>query len=232
MTERFAIYYAPSATSPLWDRASAWLGRDSSNGQLFDGPVGGIERARLLNLTQSVNRYGFHATIKPPMMLAPGTNIDALRQALADFAATRAPVRLGQLRIASLDGFLALIADGENLELQDLAAHVVEHFEPFRAPLSMRDRNARASRGLTPRQEELLDGYGYPYVFDEFRFHMTLTDRLAEADHEEIASAARNWFGALLAEEVVLDRLVLYHEPEAGLMFRRLEDFKFGGAGQ
>lgn len=228
MTERFAIYYAPSATSPLWDRASAWLGRDSSNGQFFDGPVGGIERNRLLNLTQSANRYGFHATLKPPMALAPDQSPETLRQALADFAASLRPVPLGPLKIASLDGFLALTADGENHDLQDLAAHVVEQFEPFRAPLSVRDRAARASRGLTPRQEELLDGYGYPYVFDEFRFHMTLTDRLPEADHEEIATAARNWFGALLGQDVVLDRLVLFHEPKPGASFRRLDDFKLG----
>jgi putative phosphonate metabolism protein len=231
MTERFAIYYAPSATSPLWDRASAWLGRDSANGQFFDGPVGGIERNRLLNLTQSANRYGFHATIKPPMVLAPGTTLEDLSAALTRFAASQRPVSLGTLDIVSLDGFLALIAAGDNADLQDLAAHVVEEFEPFRAPLSMRDRSARAARGLTPRQEELLDGYGYPYVFDEFRFHMTLTDRLPEADHAEIAAAARSWFGALLAEEVVLDRLVLFHEPDAGRHFRRLDDFKLG-AGQ
>ncbi|MCW5719878.1 MAG: DUF1045 domain-containing protein [Devosia sp.] len=230
MTERFAIYYAPSATSALWDRAAAWLGRDSGNGDFFDGPVAGIERNRLLNLTQSANRYGFHATLKSPMALAAGTSADELRQALAAFATTVQPVPLGPLRLASLDGFLALVPEGDNPALQDLAAHVVEHFEPFRAPLSPKDRAARAAHGLTPRQEELLDAYGYPYVFDEFFFHMTLTDRLPEAEREEIAAAAAGWFGAVLAQEVVLDRLVLFHEPDAGRSFRRLEDFKLGRA--
>lgn len=228
MTERFAIYYAPSATSLLWDRAAAWLGRDAGNGDLFDGTIAGIERNRLLNLTQSANRYGFHATLKPPMALAPDTTADELRAALAAFARTVQPVPLGPLRIASLGGFLALIPEDGNLALQDLAAHVVEHFEPFRAPLSLKDRAARAAHGLTPRQEELLDGYGYPYVFDEFRFHMTLTDRLPEAEREEVAAAASSWFGALLAEDVVLDRLVLFHEADSGRAFRRLEDFKLG----
>lgn len=230
MTERFAIYYAPSATSPLWNRAAAWLGRDSSNGDLFDGPIAGIERNRLLNLTQSANRYGFHATLKPPMVLAPDTTVDDLRAALAGFAKTLEPVSLGRLNIASLAGFLALIPQHDNAALQDLAAHVVEHFEPFRAPLSPKDRAARAAHGLTPRQEELLDAYGYPYVFDEFRFHMTLTDRLDDAEREEIAAAAESWFAALLAEDVVLDRLVLFHEIDAGRSFRRLEDFKLGAS--
>lgn len=228
MTERFAIYYAPSATSPLWERAAAWLGRDSSNGDFFDGAVAGIERNRLLNLTQSANRYGFHATIKPPMSLAPDMSLDALRQSLSTFAAAAQPVPLGRLQIAALDGFLALVPEEDTIALQDLAAHVVEHFEPFRAPLSLKDRAARAARGLTPRQEELLDGYGYPYVFDEFRFHMTLTDRLPESERDEIAAAAEGWFGPVLADAVTLDRLVLFHEPEPGRAFRRLDDFKLG----
>ncbi|SFV38376.1 putative phosphonate metabolism protein [Devosia crocina] len=228
MTERFAIYYAPSVNAPLWDRASAWLGRDPSNNELFEGAIAGIDRNRLLNLTQSANRYAFHATIKPPMALASGASLEELRAALGEFARAQQPVPLGQLKVASLDGFLALVPQQENEGLQDFAALVVEQFEPFRAPLSLKDRAQRVARGLTPRQEELLDAYGYPYVFDEFRFHMTLTDRLPEADQREIMVAAQTWFAPDLAEPMLLDRLVLYHEPEAGSLFRRLEDYRLG----
>jgi putative phosphonate metabolism protein len=228
MTERFAIYYAPSANSSLWDRAAAWLGRDPLTNQNIEGTVAGIDRNRLLNLTQSANRYAFHATIKPPMALAEGTTIAELRAALADFARRQTPFSIGHLRVASLDGFLALIPAQENEALQDFAAHVVEEFEPFRAPLSARDLAARLARGLSPRQEELLGSYGYPYVFDEFRFHMTLTDRLPEADRVEIAAAAQAWFAPEIAEPVLFDRLVLFHEPNSGHRFRRLEDYRLG----
>jgi putative phosphonate metabolism protein len=228
MTERFAIYFAPAATGNLWERAATWLGRDAADGDLFDGPVAGIDRDRLLNLTQSANRYGFHATIKAPMALVEGSSEADLRAALSDFVARHRPIELGNLKLASLQGFLALVLDGENELLQDFAAHVVEDFEPFRAPMSVKDRAARAGRGLTERQVELLDAYGYPYVFEEFRFHMTLTDRLAEADATEIATAAETWFGPILDAPVVLDRLALYHEQEAGKPFRRIADFKLG----
>jgi putative phosphonate metabolism protein len=228
MTERFAIYYAPSANSPLWDRAAAWLGRDPLTNETFDGTVAGIERNRLLNLTQSANRYAFHATIKPPMALAPDMTIEELRSALGNFAASQQPFSLGHLRIASLDGFLALIPAEPNERLQDFAAHVVEEFEGFRAPLSLKDRAARAARGLSPRQEELLDSYGYPYVFDEFRFHMTLTDRLPEAERPEITKALESWFAPDIADPILFDRLVLFHEPAGGQPFRRLEDYKLG----
>lgn len=229
MTERFAIYFAPSATSNLWERASTWLGRDASDGDVFDGPVAGIDRSRLLNLTQSANRYGFHATIKSPMALADGVTETALRDALGRFVAEHRPVDLGKPRLASLDGFLALLVE-ENEALQDFAAHVVESFDNFRAPMSIKDRAARASRGLSERQLELLDAYGYPYVFEEFRFHMTLTDRLGADDAADIAQAASTWFGPVLDEPILLDRLSLFHEPEAGKPFRRVADFKLGAA--
>ncbi|WP_240231685.1 DUF1045 domain-containing protein [Devosia lacusdianchii] len=229
MTERFAIYFAPSATSNLWERASTWLGRDASDGDVFDGPVAGIDRSRLLNLTQSANRYGFHATIKSPMALVDGVTEATLRDALSQFVAEHRPVDLGKPRLASLDGFLALLVD-ENEALQDFAAHVVESFDDFRAPMSIKDRAARASRGLSERQIELLDAYGYPYVFEEFRFHMTLTDRLGADDAADIAQAASTWFGPVLDEPILLDRLSLFHEPEAGKPFRRVADFKLGAA--
>lgn len=227
MTERFAIYYAPSATSNLWERAAVWLGRDAADGDLFDGAVAGIDRARLLNLTQSANRYGFHATLKAPMALADGATEADLRAALSQFAAQHQPVDLGKPHLASLDGFLALLVDA-NEALQDFAAHVVEHFDDFRAPMSVKDRAARAGKGLSDRQIELLDAYGYPYVFEEFRFHMTLSDRLAEADAADIRQAAATWFGPVLDDTIVLDRLALFHESDAGKPFRRIADFKLG----
>ena len=230
MSQRFAIYYAPAVTDLLWERAAVWLGRDPASGVSYDGAVAGLERTRLLNLTQSAGRYGFHATLKPPMALAPGQSDESLRAAMKE-ASTELPiVPLGKLRIASLDGFLALMPEeANNTQLQDFAATVVERFDPFRAPLKPRDRAERAARGLTPRQEELLDAYGYPYVFDQFRFHMTLTDRLSEAEHDDVLQAAQTWFGPILNDPVTLDRLTLFQEKENKLPFDRIADFPLRG---
>lgn len=229
MAERFGIYYAPAVSETLWERAAFWLGRDPADGDIFEGPVAGLERDRLLNLTQSASRYGFHATIKAPMALVSGATQDDLTQALTEFAAGAVPVDLGRLQLTDIDGFLALTPTGAAEPIRDFAATVVEDFDPFRAPMTIKDRAARAARGLTPRQEELLDAYGYPYVFEEFFFHMTLTDRLADADRAEIQSAAETWFAATLDEPMRIDRLSLYHEAETGRPFRRIADFKFMG---
>lgn len=226
MTSRFAIYYAPALTDPLWEKAIGWLGSDPASGNVTGADVAGIARGELAGLTRSATRYGFHATIKPPMFLAPGRTQAELEQALADFARRTAPVALGHLHLASIEGFLALIEKGDNASLQQLAADIVTSFEPFRAPLAEKDREARRARGLSPRQEELLDAYGYPYVLDEFRFHMTLTDRLDAATGPRIRAAAEEWFGPLLAQEVTLDRVVLYEEPVSGAPFRRLSQYE------
>lgn len=225
MPERFAIYFAPEATDTLWERASTWLGRDAANGDHFDGSVAGIDRDRLLNLTQSANHYGFHGTLKAPMVLAAETDVDGLKAALADFSARHRPITLGRLKLAMLGGFLALIPEQQDEALLDFAAHVVEDFDPFRAPMTVKDRAARVAKGLSPRQEELLDAYGYPYVFEEFQFHMTLTDRMAEADRGGVTAAAQTWFGPLLERELVLDRLSLFHQSERDRPFTRIADF-------
>ncbi len=228
MTERYAIYYAPGITGPLWERASTWLGRDAATGDLIDGPVAGIDRDRLLNLTQSANRYGFHATIKAPMALMDGASPEDLQAALRNFVTQHGPVEMGQMTLALIDGFIALIPAQQNEALQDFAAHVVEAFDPFRAPMSIKDRAARVAKGLSPRQVELLDGYGYPYVFEEFQLHMTLTDRLGAGDRDELFAAATTWFGPLLDQPMLLDRLVLFEERERGRPFIRIAEFPLG----
>lgn len=229
MTERFAIYFAPSAESALWERASQWLGRDAASGELLGGTVAGVDRSRLLNLTQDASRYGFHATLKAPMALPPEHSAEDLREAMRRFCRVRRPLDLGRPRIESIGGFLALVVEPSEA-LTDLAADVVEAFEPFRAPMSLREREKRAAKGLTERQVELLDAYGYPYVFDQFQFHMTLTDRLGPEDARDIAQAAGTWFAPALEESLVLDRLSLFHEPDSGKLFRRIADFRLGEA--
>jgi hypothetical protein len=58
---------------------------------------------------------------------------------------------------------------------------------------------------------------------------MTLSDRLAPEAQLVLAARARQWFAEALAEPVMLDRLVLFYEPEAGTPFRRLDDYELKG---
>lgn len=230
MPERYAIYYAPGAATPLWTKAAEWLGRDPLTGTSIDGPLADTARDALFDRSVSARRYGFHATIKAPMTLAAGRSRAELEEALADFAAETEPVAIGRLKLSLIDGFLALIPAEQPLELTEFAAEVVEAFEPFRALPSAAERERRLKGGhLSERQIELMDRFGYPYVFEQFRFHMTLTDRLPQHEREAYSRAAAAHFGPLAEADTTLDRLVLFHEPEPGAPFGRLGDFILTG---
>ena len=62
--------------------------------------------------------------------------------------------------------------------LQALADACVEQLDRFRAPPSDAELARRRRASLTPRQDAMLVRWGYPYVFDTWFFHMTLTRRL------------------------------------------------------
>ena len=163
MSDRFAIYYAPPHDSALWRRAEEWLAQSD-----------------VQPISVSARRYGFHATIKAPMALADGTDRAGLEMALANFARTHGPVALGRLAVTPIEGFLALTTTPQPQGLTDFAATVVTAFEPFRAALEPADRARRLKAPLSVGQIELLDAYGYPYVLEQFQFHMTLTDWLEQ----------------------------------------------------
>ena len=226
MPERFALYYAPAITHPLWLRAARWLGRDPAGTAGAPAEVPGIDTAYRLKISDSARRYGFHATLKAPMGLAPGVTRAELEAELVRFASGAPQAQIGRLKIANLDGFVALIPAVQGDELTHLAASIVTEFEPFRAPMSAAGREKRLSGGyLSPRQIEYIARYGYPYVMEEFRFHMTLTDRLSDAERPAVLAAAEDWFGPLLETSFLLDRIALFHETDPGAPFTRLADF-------
>ena len=212
MPARYAIYFAPARDSLLWQRAQDWL-----------------DQPDLEPLTMSARKYGFHATIKAPMTLA--LDCAELDAALSAFADEHGPVVLSGLAPRLIDGFLALTTEPQPAALTDFAADVVEAFEPFREPLSESERARRLKAPLTPRQIELVEQYGYPYVLEQFLFHMTLTDRLTGELRESMRERAAAWFADALAEPVRLDRLVVFAEPEPGAAFERLApDYVLRGA--
>ena len=212
MTERFAIYFAPAADSALGGAAVAWLARPE-----------------LQVATVSARRYGFHATLKAPMRLATGTDRAGLPAALATFAARHGPVALGSLAPRPIGAFLALTTEPQPQAVTDFAATVVTAFEPFRAPLTAEDQARRLAAPLTARQTELVELYGYPFVLEQFQFHMTLTDRLPPARQAAVRTEADAWFAAALAAPIQLDRLVLFREAQAGAPFERLDEFDLSG---
>ncbi|WP_324455193.1 DUF1045 domain-containing protein [Pararhodobacter sp.] len=219
--KRYALYFAPPP-GPLARAGAQWLGRDAVTGQSLAQPDPGLPA-----LTASARRYGFHATLKAPFALAEGTDEEALLAAVDAFAAGVAPFAIGGLRVDLLGRFLALTPIGDTGPLRDFAAQVVRRFDRFRAPLTDRDRARRHPDSLPPRQRAQLDRWGYPWIFDDFRFHLTLSDPLTEAQQTRFRPMAEDLFAPLLPQPFVMDALCVFGEGVEG-DFRHLHRAPLG----
>jgi putative phosphonate metabolism protein len=183
---RYAIYFAPEPGSELARLGAAWLGYDAAAGRSVPQPVvAALLPERLHAITEEPRRYGFHATLKPPFVLAEGMDAAALGEAVSTLAQELPPFAAPRLRVACLSGFWALMLAEPCPAMDDLAAVCVGELDRFRAPPSAAEVARRRNTGLSPAQEALLARWGYPYVMAEFRFHMTLTSRL-EAEEAAI----------------------------------------------
>lgn len=231
MTARVALYWAPAGDDPLSWFGSEWLGRDATADAPVPQPAIPAVAARGLDLaeiTQSPRHYGFHATLKAPFVPLPGPP-QALEAAAAAFCAATAPVSGPPLVPSVLGGFVALVPDGPCPAIDAFAARVVEAFEPFRAPLDDHDLARRRQAPLTERQHAHLVEWGYPYVFEDFFFHMTLSRRLAADDAEAVRSAAAERLAPMADRPLRIDALCLFEQPARDRPFRLSRRFPLVG---
>lgn len=226
MSGRYAIYAAPGVRSAgavgalLRQKAEQWLGRSVSPDPVMPGVPVGWTRPAVDALTVNARRYGFHATLKAPFRLAEGRTPEELDAAVARFAADRDAAVIPQLTLARLGGFFALVPGTEAPGLHALADEVVMAFDDFRAPAAEAELARRRQAPLTPRQRELLDTWGYPYVLDEFQVHLTLTDRIPRERRPTVERVLSDWFAELLGADVPVDALAVFAEAEPGAPFR------------
>ncbi len=211
---RYAVYFCPAPASAL-----AALGRDWVSRELAAQGIPGIALSRWNAMLADVRRYGWHATLRSPFTLSPDVDLNDLRRALQAVARSHAPFNL-TLRYARLAGFPALRPLGECRAANALAAACIEAVEPLRLPLAENDFQRRAS-GLDAIETHYLGRYGYPYVFERYRFHMTLS---APASVEE-ERALQRWLSlrASMLPTARIDALTLCVESSPGAAFEPLE---------
>jgi putative phosphonate metabolism protein len=230
MSGRYAIYFAPPAGSDLARFGDRWLGRDAQTGQpVAQPPLDGLGADRLRALTEAPRHYGFHGTLKPPFQLAEGCDVDDLSRAMAGFAAQRAAFEIAGWHLKEIGDFLALVPADATPALSTLADACVIEFDAYRAPPNAAELAKRHAAGLTPRQAELLARWGYPYVLDEFRFHLTVTGPVADpAERSRVACLLPPLVAPLLDQPVPVRELCLFHQPDRATAFRLIQRFPFG----
>jgi hypothetical protein len=188
-----------------------------------------IPRTELARLTGEPRRYGFHATLVAPFRLRDGASPQAVRQVAESFARTRTPFVIPALTLTRISDFFALTPDNAGVA-SALASAAVDCFAPLRAPLMSEEIERQRPDRLSQRQRAYLDRYGYPYVKDEFRFHMTLTGPVEAKEASRIEPALRDHFGSLLARPVEVSAFAMFVEPGPGSDFIVQWTHDFGAA--
>ena len=225
---RYAVYAVPTRGHPLRTLAADWLGRDPEGSAVASGArPDWLTPGRWHEITEDARYYGFHGTMKPPFALSDGCDADGLDASIAAFATAQPPLPPVPFRVGALSGFLALLPDGPPAELLALADRCVERFDAFRAPPGEAELARRRRARLTPAQEAHLVRWGYPYVFDQFRFHMTLTARLTSPEREAVLDWLAGRFAPVLAEPVPLE-LALFRQDSRHLPFDLVRRYPLG----
>jgi len=229
-TGRYAVYFAPQPASALARFGAAWLGCDVAGNESVAQPVvAGIDRERLHAITAEPRHYSFHATLKPPFALAEGVDAAGLEEAVQALAGGFPAFTTPPLRLTRISGFWALTLCEPCQAMDQLATLCVSKLDRFRAPPAPEELARRRRASLSPVQEALLARWGYPYVMEEFRFHLTLTARL---DPEEGAAVGRE-LATLVAPycrtALPIDAISLFRQYHGAAPFRLLHRYALAG---
>ena len=217
---RHAAYFAPAEHSPLAQLGAQWLGRCAQSRRAMRQPeFPTISPETLRACTAAAARYGWHATMKAPFALKPDTPMDAIPRAFSSLAQSKKALTLPPLTLRHMGDYLALVPDASFSALQELAFDCVRALHPLAAPLSDQQLVQRRLTPLTASQDAMLLQWGYPFVGDEFQWHMTLTGSLkglSQGELQALQEAAVQWFGPVLNQALELDAISWFVEPMAG----------------
>jgi len=219
---RCAVYFMPDPNNDWWHAGSSWLGRCAATSQpMLQPSIDGVSPRDQWALTAKPRRYGWHATLKAPFRIVPGQNLRSVMLALRELGNSLTAFDLPTMKVSTDGGYMALRPQDSNPEIHRIGAACVTGLHSFAAPLSESDLARRRTANLTSVQDHLLQVWGYPYVFDEFSFHLSLTGRLDSLSDDQLIKwheAAQAHFGNLPVCR--FDRLALFVEPERGADFQ------------
>ena len=228
-SSRFAIYFAPEISSVLHMLGSQWIGRDANSGKLIKQPkIPDITSEYFCKITKNPRLYGFHATLKAPFQLNIRFTLNDLQDHIQRFCASIQPFNM-YLKIKQADQFLALVMDPREKKMVKLASNLVKKADHFRAPIQQPMIDKRRLSVLTRSQDSNLLKWGYPYVFSDFRFHMTLTEKITlPSARQQLENAACLHFSSSLNDMVEVSSISLFCQKTSGSDFHQIQRFQLG----
>ncbi|MBU3908802.1 MAG: DUF1045 domain-containing protein [Gammaproteobacteria bacterium] len=225
------MYFSPAASHPLWALGNRWLGRDPDTGDVLIQPgVPGFTPVEVATFTAAPRRYGLHATLKAPFRLAEVCKESDLAGRLTEFSSARQSFDLPLLEVTVLDGFIALQMRQPSAELHALADACVTEFDDFRAPPDAAELARRRPETLGAKARMHIANWGYPHVFEDFRFHITLFQVTTPDLRARLLPWLVDHFSSALLQPCRVDGLALYVEPFPQAPFRLVRRFPFAGS--
>ncbi|WP_183015875.1 DUF1045 domain-containing protein [Achromobacter sp. UMC46] len=228
LAHRYALYLAP--TGPWREYGSRWLGRCADTGDALALPPGMSKPSPAW--TAAPRHYGLHATLKPPFRLRAGATPQAVDAAARELACGILPFEV-ELECETLRGFLAWrIAESDKqgqARIQALANAAVRGLDPLRAPPTPEETARRQPHSLPPEQQAMLAHWGYPYVFDTYTFHITLTGKLADDALEQAQRGIAAFADPLRGQTMAVPAISVFVQPEPGADFIAARHYGFDG---
>ena len=174
-----------------------------------------------VELTRAPRTYGFHATLKAPFRLRDGADEASLLEAFTIFGTRARQIPVVDPLATLLGNFIAVVPRDADASLRRLADECVVEFDRFRAPLTPQKRARRLRSGLNAAQAANLERWGYPHVFKQFRFHMTLTRQVPPARRQALVALLANLLLRHSADgRISCDRLALMRQDRQDARFR------------
>ncbi len=228
--KRFAVYFVPPPQSPLAAAANRWFG-DHPGAAAADTQKRRLAPQRYRCILAGPRHYGFHATIQPPFHPAKGVSQELISSALEHLCCRHQPFLLPPLVITFMHTFFCLRPAATTPELSALAAETVQTLLVLRQPPDEAEKEKRRAANLSSRQEKILQKWGYPYLMEEYRFHLSLTGKIDdEGEIPALLQDLKEIFAAAAQEQMHFAELCLCVE-ENGAPLRLLRRFPLGQAG-
>ncbi|MGB2462401.1 MAG: DUF1045 domain-containing protein [Candidatus Puniceispirillaceae bacterium] len=214
---RYAVYYLPCPDSPLQRFGDQWLGWSIMDGEFTIRLKGKMPATEHEKITATPQKYGFHGTLKPPLRLKDEFGQNEFVNAVRHIAAMHQGFMMPDLNLRVIGQFIALVPVEHSPAMHDLASALVTGLDAFRKAPTEEETARRLSAGLTSRQTELLEAWGYPYVLDEFRFHLTLTGRLEKDQIPQIRNYLQEQIVPILEQPIWVRDIAVVGQMENGL---------------
>lgn len=208
---RYALYYIPRYQDELYKIGSQIIGYSIEEGSILSSP-------HQTKYNKSVSKYGLHGTLVAPFNTL--LTQEDLLQFVTSVCSKISELQIGFLKVYRMPRqYIALIPDHLESTLNELDNYLVRQIHQIRLPICQ--QNIPNHTDLSEQYVQNILKWGYKYVFDDFNFHITLTDVINDEQmlNQEFYTIKNNLKQAL-NKTIILDSVCLVRQDKSQEPFK------------